>query len=95
MRRAWSRPPGPPAQAEFYGIGGEALAGQGMRLACHAEDLAVIGLTEVFHKVPVIWRALRALWRYLRDERPDLVILVDFPDFNFLVMRLAGGSGSR
>ena len=76
-------------QAEFYGIGGDALAGQGMRLACHAEDLAVIGLTEVFHKIPVIWRALQALWRYLRQERPDLVILVDFPDFNFLVLRLA------
>jgi lipid-A-disaccharide synthase len=76
-------------QAEFYGIGGEALARQGMRLACQAEDLAVLGLTEVVHKIPVIWRALRALWRYLRDERPDLVILVDFPDFNFLVMRLA------
>jgi lipid-A-disaccharide synthase len=75
--------------AEFYGIGGEALAGQGMRLACHAEDLAVMGLTEVFHKIPVIWRALQALWRHLREERPDLVILVDFPDFNFLVLRLA------
>jgi lipid-A-disaccharide synthase len=76
-------------QAEFYGIGGEALAAQGMRLACRAEDLAVIGLTEVFHKIPTIWRALWALWRYLRDERPDLTILVDFPDFNFLVLRLA------
>ena len=28
---------------------------QGMRLACHAEDLAVMGLTEVFHKIPTIW----------------------------------------
>ena len=76
-------------KAEFYGIGGKALAGQGMRLACWAEDLAVIGLTEVFHKIPTLWQALRALWRYLRDERPHLVILVDFPDFNFLVLRLA------
>ena len=76
-------------QAKFFGIGGEALARQGMRLACHAEDLAVIGLTEVLHKIPTIWRALQALWRYLRDERPNLVILVDFPDFNFLVLRLA------
>ncbi len=76
-------------QAEFYGIGGDALAHQGMRLACRAEDLAVIGLTEVFHKIPTVWRALKSLWRYLRDEGPDLVILVDFPDFNFLVLRLA------
>ena len=76
-------------EAEFFGIGGKALAAQGMRLACRAEDLAVMGLTEVFHKIPTLWQALRALWRYLRDERPHLVILVDFPDFNFLVLRLA------
>ncbi len=76
-------------QVDLYGIGGAALAAQGMRLACRAEDLAVIGLTEVIHKIPVLWRALRRLWQYLQTERPDLVILVDFPDFNFLVMRLA------
>jgi lipid-A-disaccharide synthase len=74
---------------DLYGVGGAALAAQGMRLACRAEDLAVIGLTEVVHQIPVVWRALRQIWRYLRSERPDLVILVDFPDFNFLVMRLA------
>jgi len=81
-------------QAEFFGIGGEALARQGMRLACRAEDLAVIGLTEVFHKIPAVRRALRNLWRYFRDERPDLAILVDFPDFNFLVLRLARRFGT-
>ncbi len=76
-------------EAEFFGIGGKALAAQGMRLACRAEDLAVMGLTEVLHKIPTLGQALGALWRYLRDERPHLVILVDFPDFNFLVLRLA------
>jgi lipid-A-disaccharide synthase len=76
-------------ETEFFGIGGKALAAQGMRMARRAEDLAVMGLTEVFHKIPTLWQALRALWRYLRDERPRLVILVDFPDFNFLVLRLA------
>ena len=76
-------------QLELYGIGGPALAAQGMAFACRAEDLAVIGLTEVVRQVPTLWRALSQLWRHLRDQRPDLVILVDFPDFNFLVLRLA------
>jgi len=74
---------------ELYGVGGAALAAQGMSFACRAEELAVIGLTEVFRKIPTTGRTLRRLWQYLRDQRPDLVILVDFPDFNFLVMRLA------
>ena len=74
---------------DLYGIGGAALAAQGMHLACRAEDLAVIGLTEVVHKIPLVRRALRQLWRQFQTQRPDLVILVDFPDFNFLVLRLA------
>ncbi len=74
---------------KLRGIGGAALAAQGMHLICRAEDLAVIGLTEVWQQVPNIWRALRRIWASLIQDPPDLVILVDFPDFNFLVLRLA------
>jgi lipid-A-disaccharide synthase len=76
-------------QAEFFGVGGEALEGQGVRLLWHASDLAVVGLLEVVKHLPSIWRALAAIGRALKTERPGLVILVDFPDFNFWVARLA------
>jgi lipid-A-disaccharide synthase len=76
-------------EVALTGIGGAALAAQGMQFICRAEDLAVIGLTEVVHKLPLIWRALGRIWQHLTHDRPDLVILVDFPDFNFLVLRLA------
>ncbi len=76
-------------QAEFSGIGGEALATQGVRILWPAADLAVVGLLEVVHHLPSIWRALAAIGRALKTRRPDLVILVDFPDFNFWVARLA------
>jgi lipid-A-disaccharide synthase len=36
-----------------------------------------------------VWRALRTIGRTLKTARPDLAILVDFPDFNFWVARLA------
>jgi lipid-A-disaccharide synthase len=76
-------------QAEFFGVGGEALEGQGVRLLCHASELAVVGLLEVVKHLPSIWRGLAGIGRALKTERPDLAILVDFPDFNFWVARLA------
>ncbi|MFA5112422.1 MAG: lipid-A-disaccharide synthase, partial [Desulfobaccales bacterium] len=76
-------------QAEFLGIGGEEMAAQGVRVLWPASDLAVVGLLEVVHHLPSIWRALTAIGRALKTQRPDLVILVDFPDFNFWVARLA------
>jgi lipid-A-disaccharide synthase len=76
-------------QAEFFGIGGEALAAQGVRILCPAAELAVVGLMEVVRHLPAVWRALANLGRTLKTARPDLAILVDFPDFNFWVARLA------
>ncbi len=76
-------------QTEFFGVGGEALEGEGVRLLYHASELAVVGLLEVVKHLPSIWRALAAIGRALKTARPDLAILVDFPDFNFWVARLA------
>jgi len=76
-------------QAQFVGIGGEALAAQGVKLLARAEDLAVVGLTEVAGRLPAVVGALREVGRVLKRRRPVLTILIDFPDFNFLVARLA------
>jgi lipid-A-disaccharide synthase len=75
--------------AQFFGVGGEALAAQGVRLLCPVSELAVVGLSEVVGRLPAVLKALRDVGRALRDERPALAILVDFPDFNFWVARLA------
>jgi len=80
-------------EAEFLGIGGEALEAQGVRLLARAEDLAVVGLTEVVSRLPAVVRALREINRVLSQKRPALTILIDFPDFNFLVARLAKWRG--
>ncbi len=76
-------------QAEFLGVGAEALAAQGVRILWPASELAVVGLMEVAGRLPAVFQALRAIGRALKEERPRLVILVDFPDFNFWVARLA------
>jgi lipid-A-disaccharide synthase len=75
--------------AQFFGVGGEAMAAQGVRILCPASELAVVGLSEVVGRLPAVLRALKDIARALKRERPSLAILVDFPDFNFWVARLA------
>jgi lipid-A-disaccharide synthase len=71
------------------GVGGERMREAGVRVHANAGDLAVVGLTEVVSKLPALWRAYRRMIRLLRNSRPDLLILVDFPDFNLLLARKA------
>jgi lipid-A-disaccharide synthase len=82
-------------QLEVFGVGGEALAHEGVELLFPAAELAVVGLSEVAVKLPAVIRALALLNRAMRERRPGLVILVDFPDFNFWVARLARRQGLR
>lgn len=79
--------------ARFLGIGGEALAAQGVDIIFPASRLAVVGLLEVAERLPDVWRALQTIHRTLQQARPSLIILVDFPDFNFWVARLAKRHG--
>ncbi|HZY30625.1 MAG TPA: lipid-A-disaccharide synthase, partial [Candidatus Methylomirabilis sp.] len=71
------------------GIGGDRMREAGVRLHAYAGELAVVGVTEVVGKIPALWRAYRSMIRLIRDTRPDLLILVDFPDFNLLLARKA------
>jgi lipid-A-disaccharide synthase len=63
-------------------VGGEAMAAAGADLILHSETLSVMGFTAVFAKFPVILKAMRYLKSELSRTKPDLLILIDFPDFN-------------
>lgn len=76
-------------EIEFFGVGGEGLERRGMKLLYHSHSLAVVGITEVFLKMRPILRALKGLKQSLERERPDLLILIDFPDFNLRLAKMA------
>lgn len=76
-------------EVQFLGVGGEELKKSGMKLLYPAHSLSVVGITEVFIKVRSILKALRQLKKSLEQERPDLVLLIDFPDFNFRLAQIA------
>ncbi len=75
------------------GIGSDRLAGEGVRLLLDYEDISVVGMTEVFRHLPAILKALRMAIR--RATSPDIgaLLLVDFPEFNFLVGKKAHARG--
>jgi len=80
-------------EIQFFGVGGEGLKKRGMKILYPSQSLAVVGLTEVFLKLGIILRALRTLTHILEEERPDLVILIDFPDFNLRLAKIAHRKG--
>jgi lipid-A-disaccharide synthase len=65
------------------GLGGPQLEAAGGRLIDDYRGLAVTGLTEAIAKLPRSYAVMRRLVAAARAERPDALVLVDFPDFNF------------
>lgn len=80
-------------QVEWFGLGGAQLEREGVKLLYRIEDLGVVGFTEVIRKLPLVRRVLRHLRRIIRDEPPDLVVPIDYPDFNLRVARYARECG--
>ncbi|MCP3983950.1 MAG: lipid-A-disaccharide synthase [bacterium] len=78
--------------ARFIGLGGTAMEKAGVELIVHQHEIAVGGLVEVLGDVGRIVSAWRRLRRVLK-ERPDLVVLVDSPDFNIPLARTARKAG--
>ncbi len=73
----------------FCGMGGKELTAVGVDLLFEAKKIAVVGIAEVFSHLPDILAARKILRTALRDQRPALLILIDFPDFNFILARCA------
>ena len=73
----------------FWGIGGDRMEEAGVRILFRSSELAVVGLTEVFSKVLNILKASFRMKSIIRHKRPDLLILIDFPDFNLNLARTA------
>lgn len=69
--------------ARFTGLGGTAMEAAGQRRVIRAEDVAVMGITEILRHVPRIVASYRRLVHSIRQQRPDVAVLIDFPDVNF------------
>jgi len=66
----------------FCGIGGRALRQAGARIIVDASQLSVVGITEVLSKGFSLLNGISLAKQLLKSLKPDLLILIDFPDFN-------------
>ncbi|MEJ2281988.1 MAG: lipid-A-disaccharide synthase [Desulfobacterales bacterium] len=71
------------------GIGGPELRQAGVRILVDASELTVVGITEVFFKLPGILKGMGTIKKALKSLKPDLLILIDFPDFNLQIAAAA------
>ncbi|HTD96121.1 MAG TPA: lipid-A-disaccharide synthase [Edaphobacter sp.] len=73
--------------ASFFGLGGSEMAEAGLDRIVRAEDVAHMGITEVIRHMPYIYGEYRRLVASIKKRRPDVAILIDFPDVNLRLAR--------
>jgi lipid-A-disaccharide synthase len=71
---------------DIFGCGGEAMRQAGVETPVDAHEISVAGIFELVARLPRVYRAFRTLLREVARRRPQLAVLIDFPDFN---LRLA------
>ncbi|HZZ08923.1 MAG TPA: lipid-A-disaccharide synthase [Candidatus Binataceae bacterium] len=76
-------------ECELFGIAGERMRAAGVRALTRTEDIAGLGFVELASTIRRTLGVLRELKATVRRERPDLVILIDFAEFNMSLARAA------
>ena len=74
-------------RAHFIGMGGARMEAAGLERVVRAEDVAVMGLTEVVRHLPKIYREYRKLKRTIRTQRPAAAVLIDSPEIHLRLAR--------
>jgi len=77
------------SQIEIYGLGGERMERAGVRLLDKLTELAIVGFSEAINSIVAIRQIYRKTEEFLRKEKPDKIVLIDYPGFNLRVASLA------
>ena len=79
----------------FFGMGGDCMRKAGVETLVDANVMAVMGLVEVLGHLPVIMKGFNILKRKILTDPPKLLILIDYPDFNLRLARVAKEAGVK
>ena len=75
------------ADIAFVGVGGDAMAREGLTSYFPIEDIHVMGFIEPMRRLPLLLRRIRETSERIVTERPDALIIVDSPDFTHRVAK--------
>lgn len=78
-----------------FGMGGAKMAQAGIDIRYDSVNIAVIGVVEVIKHYAEIRRALKLMQQLVATERPDLLVCVDYKEFNFKLARYAKQQGIK
>jgi lipid-A-disaccharide synthase len=73
----------------IVGMGGSRMRGEGMEILVDPTAHAGVGTSEVLGRIPSLFRAYRLLVRRLWRDRPQALVVIDFPEFNLRLARQA------
>lgn len=76
---------------QLEGMGGSNMLAAGVNLKFDMADLSAIGALEVLNIIPEFFRRLKEVRNYLKTTKPHLLILIDFPEFNMRLAKVAKG----
>lgn len=77
----------------LFGMGGDQMEAASVKLDLHIQDSAVMGFADVLTVLPMFLRKQSYLKRRIREECPDVLLLVDFAEFNMPLARFAQRQG--
>ena len=80
-------------ETELIGFGGNRMEEAGVRLRQNFADYSVMGIWEVIINIRRIFKLLNDLTAFMQEEKPDMLVLIDYPDFNWRLARRAKALG--
>ena len=80
---------------QCWGMGGPESRRAGMRTEWSSEALHLMGIADVAHSIPRLWRLKNEICRRILQEQPKVLVVVDSPDFHFPLLAQVRRSGYR
>ncbi|MBP6823367.1 MAG: lipid-A-disaccharide synthase [Acidobacteria bacterium] len=85
----------PDVRFDFFGAGGDEMRSAGVETLVDAREVAIMGALEVAKALPKFLRVFRRLREAAKEQKPDLVVLIDWPEFNLRLAKRLRQDGHR
>ena len=82
-------------ECRIAGMAGDKMAAAGCQILWHLNQVNVMGFSEVLKKLPSLLRLRKTMVSHFCEQKPDVFIGVDAPDFNFKIERQLKARGIK